>query len=34
MYDVLKKRLTHNLDQQERQAKETNAPPAVLQKKE
>ena len=34
MYDVLKKRLTRNLDQQERQAKETNAPPTALKKKQ
>jgi tetratricopeptide (TPR) repeat protein len=33
MYDVLKKRLTHNLDEQERKAKETNAPPPVPEKK-
>ena len=29
MYTVLKKRLTRNLDEQERKAKGTNAPPAV-----
>ncbi|MGD0262781.1 MAG: tetratricopeptide repeat protein [Verrucomicrobiota bacterium] len=29
LYDVLKKRLTRNLDEQERKAKETNAPPPV-----
>jgi tetratricopeptide (TPR) repeat protein len=33
MYDVLKKRLIHNLDEQERKAKETNAPPPVPEKK-
>jgi tetratricopeptide (TPR) repeat protein len=33
MYDVLKKRLTRNLDEQERKAKETNAPPPVPEKK-
>ena len=33
MYTVLKKRLTHNLDEQERKAKETNAPPAVAEPK-
>jgi tetratricopeptide (TPR) repeat protein len=34
MYDVLKKRLARNLEEQERKAKETNAPPAVSVKKE
>jgi tetratricopeptide (TPR) repeat protein len=29
MYDVLKKRLVRNLEEQERKARETNAPPAV-----
>jgi len=33
MYDVLKTRLAHNLDEQERAAKGTNAPPLVPQKK-
>ena len=33
MYAVLKKRLTRNLDEQERKAKETNAPPPVPEKK-
>ena len=33
MYDVLKKRLAHNLDEQEHKAKETNAPPPVPEKK-
>jgi hypothetical protein len=33
MYDVLKKRLVRNLDEQERQAKGTNAPPPVPEKK-
>jgi tetratricopeptide (TPR) repeat protein len=33
MYDVLKKRLARNLDQQERAAKETNAPPPGPEKK-
>ena len=34
MYAVLKKRLTRNLDEQERKAKGTNAPPPVPGKKE
>ena len=34
MYDVLKKRLVRNLDEQERKAKETNAPPSVSEKKQ
>jgi tetratricopeptide (TPR) repeat protein len=34
MYAELKKRLVRNLQKQEEQAKGTNAPPAVLQKKE
>jgi tetratricopeptide (TPR) repeat protein len=34
MYDVLKQRLTRNLEEEERKAKETNAPPAVAVKKE
>jgi tetratricopeptide (TPR) repeat protein len=34
MYDVLKKRLTRNLDEQERKAKETNAVPVVTGPKE
>jgi tetratricopeptide (TPR) repeat protein len=33
MYDVLKKRLARNLDEQERAAKGTNAPPPVPEKK-
>ena len=33
MYDVLKKRLVRNLDEQERKAVETNAPPSVSEKK-
>src|ERR1035437_2530410 len=33
MYDVLKNRLARNLDQQEREAKGTNAPPPVPEKK-
>jgi tetratricopeptide (TPR) repeat protein len=33
LYDVLKKRLVRNLDEQERKAKETNAPPPVPEKK-
>jgi tetratricopeptide (TPR) repeat protein len=33
MYDVLKKRLARNLDEQERVAKGTNAPPPVPEKK-
>ena len=34
MYTVLKKRLTHNLDEQERKAKDTNAPPAASEEKQ
>ena len=34
MYAALKNRLSHNLDEQERKSKETNAPPAALEKKE
>jgi tetratricopeptide (TPR) repeat protein len=34
MYAVLKNRLSHNLDEQEHKSKETNAPPAALEKKE
>ena len=33
MYDVLKKRLVRNLDEQELKAMETNAPPSVSEKK-
>ncbi len=33
MYDVLKKRLARNLDEQQRKATETNAPPSVSEKK-
>ena len=33
MYTVLKKRLMRNLDEQERKAKGTNAPPAVVKEK-
>jgi len=33
MYAVLKKRLARNLEEQERKAKETNAPPAVSKEK-
>jgi tetratricopeptide (TPR) repeat protein len=34
LYDVLKKRLTRNVDEQERKVKDTNAPPTVPGKKE
>jgi len=34
MYDVLKQRLTRNLDEQERKTKDTNAPPTTSGKKE
>ena len=34
MYSVLKKRLAHNLDEQERKAGDTNGPPAVSEKKQ
>jgi tetratricopeptide (TPR) repeat protein len=34
MYTVLKQRLTHNLTEQERKAKDTNAPPAAPGKKD
>jgi tetratricopeptide (TPR) repeat protein len=34
MYAALKNRISHNLDEQERKSKETNAPPAALEKKE
>jgi tetratricopeptide (TPR) repeat protein len=34
MYAVLKNRISQNLDEQERKAKETNAPPATLEKKQ
>ena len=32
MYNELKTRLTRNLNEQEKQAKDTNAPPTVLEK--